>query len=144
MFTFTRRNAIVTAKSFLSFHGAPNLGRIQDLMRGASDKRLPTLYNWYCNSTSFFLTRESMVKYICLSLEGEWPLHDRPQQTELWHMFIFILKRISKFSLISLYHCPNLSLNLLIKAFLTIKQISKERDKLHDILAIVCWQDDNF
>ena len=40
------------------------LGRIQDLVRGGSDKRPPTLSNGYCNLTSPFFTRKSMVEII--------------------------------------------------------------------------------
>ena len=38
------------------------LGRIQDFVRGGSDKRPLTLSNCYCCSTSPFFTRKSMVK----------------------------------------------------------------------------------
>ena len=38
------------------------LGRIQDLVKGDSDKRPPTLSNCYCCLTSPFFTGKSMVK----------------------------------------------------------------------------------
>ena len=52
------------------------LGRIQDLVKGGSDKLLPTLSNCYCCLTSPFFTRKSMVKiFAFVSLKGVRPNH---------------------------------------------------------------------
>ena len=45
-----------------------SLGRIQDLVRGGSDKRPQTLSYCYCHLTSPFSTRKIMLKYFCFTL----------------------------------------------------------------------------
>ena len=60
--------ALVNKKMYLSLLGHHKLkltlGRIQDLVRGGSDKRPPTLSKCYCNLTSPFFRRKSMVKIL--------------------------------------------------------------------------------
>ena len=58
-----------------------HLGRIQDLTRGGSDKRPPTLYSCYCYLTSPFFTRKSFVKILAKTSENTKTPLDPTQRT---------------------------------------------------------------